>query len=55
LLGSGSENISEPRSSREQDYKTVEMSGLVPVTLWKVGQHTHQHISGKVSGQHIQQ
>ena len=35
--------------------KTAGLSGLVPVTLRKVDQHTHQHISGKEAGQHIQQ
>lgn len=34
--------------------KHVGLSGLVPVTVWKVSQHAYQHIPGKLVGQHIQ-
>lgn len=34
--------------------KTTGQSGLVPVILWKVDQHTCQHISGKLVGQRVQ-
>ena len=35
--------------------KCVGLSGLIPVSLWKVGQHTPQHILGKLDGQNIKQ
>ena len=35
--------------------KTTGLSGQIPVILWKMEQHSHQHISGKKVGQHIQQ